>query len=218
MEGEQSSLTSKLVIVKKSDGEWSRIPERHSSCSKAKSAGKQPGHVPIKVRVRDPQLVQIVITVLKLEISFVKLTACTGGWIEPLTSLWELIKTFWSCYLFKSQRNPLSPRKCGTSTNKTYCVSFWFSRLPCHPVTLNRTLITAQVYCLCPRNGNCSFSPAEGSFIWRPTMPCSCSSVECHPGPLGHGGQSSAMCLPVLSKKCWCSAWNIQATNHFSLQ
>lgn len=57
VEGEQSALTSKLVIVKKSDGEWSRIPERHSYCSKAKSAGKQPGHVPIKVRVRDPQLV-----------------------------------------------------------------------------------------------------------------------------------------------------------------
>lgn len=57
MEGEQSALTSKLVIVKKSDGEWSRIPERHSYCSKARSAGKEPGHVPIAARVRDPQLV-----------------------------------------------------------------------------------------------------------------------------------------------------------------
>lgn len=57
MEGEQSALTSKLVIVKKSDGEWSRIPERHSYCSKARSAGRQPGHVPSAGRVRDPQLV-----------------------------------------------------------------------------------------------------------------------------------------------------------------
>jgi len=56
VEGEQSALTSKLVIVKKSGGEWSRIPERHSYCSRAKSAGKQPGRVPVKVRVRDPQL------------------------------------------------------------------------------------------------------------------------------------------------------------------
>lgn len=67
------------------------------------------------------------------------------------------------------------------------------------------------------RNRTHSCSPAVGTFLWRPTMSCSCSSAWSYPASLGQGNQSSATCLPVIFEQSWCLAGHMEATGFLLL-